>query len=69
MQTEKSFAVEEDIVIAHPQGMLFWNISHVEGPVGSQNQNMTGESSDSNSIDVEENIISDVEAKEIPSEF
>ena len=37
MQTEKSFAVEDDIIIADPQGMLFGNISQVEGPVGSQN--------------------------------
>ena len=36
-QTEKSFAVEDDIIIADPQGMLFGNISQVEGPVGSQN--------------------------------
>ena len=49
--------------------MLFRNLCQVEVNVDSQNRKMSEESSDSNGIDVEENIVSDVEAKEIPSEF
>ena len=49
--------------------MLFGNTPQLEQPVGTQSRNVCKESSDSNSVDVEDNVISDIEVTEIPSEF
>ena len=65
-QTEKSFAVEDDIIIPDPQGLLFGNTPHLNNLLALKVEMFA---KNANSVDVEDKAISDIEVSEIPSEF